>query len=140
VKQASSDPRENAFAGGAGDYQESDGHGLLNGLPVDPTANSDPKDDGSHQTILEGAELDKIKHLPKEVGVVLITAGIVGFILPGPGTPAIIAGGLALWPKAFGKLESWVERRYPRLHRRGMQQIHRFLDDLEKRYPNSTQN
>ena len=43
----------------------------------------------------------------------LITAGIVGFILPGPGTPAIIAGGLALWPRAFGKLESWLECRNP---------------------------
>jgi hypothetical protein len=83
-------------------------------------------------------ELNKIKHLPKEVGVMLMTAGIVGFILPGPGTPAIIAGGLVLWPKAFGKLESWFERRYPRLHRNGMQQINRFLDDLEKRYPHST--
>ena len=40
----------------------------------------------------------------------LLTAGIVGFILPGPGTPAIIAGGLALWPEAFGKLETWLER------------------------------
>ena len=69
----------------------------------------------------------------------LITAGIVGFILPGPGTPAIIAGGLALWPRAFGKLESWLERRNPGLHRQGVQQINRFLDDLEKRYPNSTQ-
>jgi hypothetical protein len=82
--------------------------------------------------------INKIKQVPKEVGVMLITAGIVGFILPGPGTPAIIAGGLALWPGAFGKLESWIERRNPGLHRRGVQQINRFLDDLEKRYPDST--
>ena len=27
----------------------------------------------------------------------------------GPGIPALIAGGLALWPKAFGKLESWLD-------------------------------
>ena len=27
----------------------------------------------------------------------------------------------------------------PGLHRQGVQQINRFLDDLEKRYPNSTQ-
>ena len=43
----------------------------------------------------------------------LITAGIVGFVLPGPGTPAIIAGGLALWPGAFGKLESWLDALTP---------------------------
>ena len=91
------------------------------------------------QTDPQAEELSKIKQVPKEVGVMLITAGIVGFILPGPGTPAIIAGGLALWPGAFGKLESWLGRRNPGLHRRGVQQINRFLDDLEKRYPNSTQ-
>ncbi len=81
---------------------------------------------------------DKIKHVPKEVGVMLITAGIVGVILPGPGVPAVIAGGLALWPQAFGKLESWLVRRNPGLHRKSVKQINRFLDDLEKRYPNST--
>ena len=81
---------------------------------------------------------DKIKHVPKEVGAMLMTAGIMGVILPGPGIPAIIAGGLALWPGAFGKLESWLVRRNPKLHRKSVQQINRFLDDLERRYPNST--
>jgi hypothetical protein len=95
--------------------------------------------DSPNPTDPQADQLSKIKQVPKEVGVMLITAGIVGFILPGPGTPAIIAGGLALWPGAFGKLESWLERRNPGLHRRGVQQINRFLDDLEKRYPNSTQ-
>lgn len=85
----------------------------------------------------ESADLNKIKDLPKELGVMLVTAGIVGFILPGPGTPAIIAGGLVLWPEAFGKLESWLERSHPMVHRKGMQQINRFLSDLEKRYPSS---
>jgi hypothetical protein len=86
---------------------------------------------------LEEGEVNKIKELPKELGVMLLTAGIVGFILPGPGTPAIIAGGLALWPEAFGKLESWLERSHPRVHRQGVRQINRFLNDLEKRYPYS---
>jgi hypothetical protein len=81
------------------------------------------------------AGLNRIKDLPKEVGVMLITAGIVGFILPGPGTPAIIAGGLVLWPNAFGKLETWLEQSHPKVHKKGMQQINRFLSDLQKRYP-----
>ena len=67
----------------------------------------------------------------------LITAGIMGLILPGPGTPALIAGGLALWPKAFDKLESWLERHHPVVHRESMKQVDRFLDDLERRYPYS---
>jgi hypothetical protein len=100
--------------------------------PEHGTSNQDPPNP-------EPAELTKIKDLPKEVGVMLITAGIVGFVLPGPGTPAIIAGGLVLWPDAFGKVESWLEHAYPKVHRKGMQQINRFLSDLQKRYPYSSQ-
>jgi len=80
----------------------------------------------------------EIKNLPKEVGIMLLTAGVAGFILPGPGTPALIAGGIALWPNAFGKIESWFAKRHPDLHRKGMEQIQRYLSDLEKRYPNCT--
>lgn len=90
------------------------------------------------QCTLESQDINTIKELPKELGVMLITAGIVGFILPGPGAPAIIAGGLVLWPEAFGKLESWLERAHPKVHREGMKHINRFLSDLQKRYPNST--
>jgi hypothetical protein len=106
--------RETSAAGMAGDHRTPDSPS-----PTHPQAE----------------QLDKIKQVPKEVGVMLITAGIVGFILPGPGTPAIIAGGLALWPTAFGKLESWLERRHPEVHRQSMKQIGRFLNDLERRYP-----
>jgi hypothetical protein len=86
---------------------------------------------------LDQSDLERLKGLPKEVGVMLIAAGVVGLILPGPGTPALIAGGLALWPGAFSKLELWLERRYPVVHEKSMRQIGRFLADLEKRYPYS---
>ena len=46
-------------------------------------------------------------------------------------------GPIALWPNAFGKVESWFAVRYPSTHKKGMEQIGRFLNDLEKRYPNS---
>ena len=119
MEQASFDPSENMHAAEAGNRQE---HDTLNQDQPNP----------------EPADFNSIKDLPKEVGVMLITAGIVGFILPGPGAPAIIAGGLVLWPEAFGKLESWLERSHPKVHRKGMQQINRFLNDLQKRYPDST--
>ena len=93
----------------------------------------------SDETALEQqAEVKRIKELPKEIGVMLITAGFVGLILPGPGTPALIAGGLALWPKAFDKLDSWLARRHPTTHHESMKQIDRFLDNLERRYPYSS--
>ena len=86
---------------------------------------------------VEQPDLKRLEELPKEVGVMLIAAGIVGLVMPGPGTPALIAGGLVLWPGAFRKLELWLEQRHPAVHHRSMKQIGRFLDDLEKRYPNS---
>jgi hypothetical protein len=140
VKQASPYPRKTTLAGKVDDHKKPSGRSLPNTLHAELTSNSNSKTDNANpdQITLEQAEFNKIKELPKEVGVMLITAGIVGFILPGPGTPAIIAGGLVLWPKAFGKLESWLERRHPSLHRQSMKQISRFLNDLEKRYPYST--
>ncbi len=79
-----------------------------------------------------------LRDLPREVGVLLFSAGVLGFVLPGPGTPAMIAGGLVLWPDKFGKAESWFRNRYPKAHKGGMQYIHRFLDDMERRYPGTS--
>jgi hypothetical protein len=138
VKQTSAHPKIKAFTGSqAGSNKQPGSHRLPNGSHAKSEPNPNPTIDDPNQDrgSPEESELKRIKELPKEVGVMLITAGIVGFILPGPGTPAIIAGGLALWPTAFGKLESWLERRHPEVHRQSMKQIGRFLDDLETRYP-----
>jgi hypothetical protein len=87
----------------------------------------------------EEAELRRIKDLPKEVGVMLMTVGVLGFVLPGVvGTPAVIAGGLVLWPKQFAKVENWFERRFPEVHKRSLAQINRYLDDLENRFPSKS--
>ncbi|MDR3620100.1 MAG: hypothetical protein P4L85_12175 [Paludisphaera borealis] len=96
----------------------------------DPTATPDA----------EAAYTHRIEDLPKEVGVMLMTVGVLGMALPGVvGGPALIAGGLVLWPKTFGRVESWFERRFPKAHLHSMQQINRYLDDLEKRFPESDQ-
>ncbi|MDR3639141.1 MAG: hypothetical protein P4L84_35375 [Isosphaeraceae bacterium] len=79
--------------------------------------------------------IPELRSLPKEVGVMLLSAGVVGFVMPGPGTPAIIAGGLVLWPEGFGRVEGWVQRRFPTMHRTGLKQVHRYLKDLDRRYP-----
>lgn len=80
-------------------------------------------------------EKPDFRALPKEVGVMLLSAGVVGFVMPGPGTPAIIAGGLVLWPQGFGKVEGWFEQRFPQMHRTGMKHLQRYLRDLDRRYP-----
>ncbi len=98
-----------------------------------------PLESNSVLTNEEEAELRRIKDLPKEVGVMLMTVGVLGLALPGVvGTPAMIAGGLVLWPKAFGKVENWFEHKFPKVHKQSLHQIHRYLNDLESRYPDST--
>jgi hypothetical protein len=139
VNRASLKPSATNFIRKAADHKEPTDNHLPNGFRAEVLSNPGLETDATDDQVApEQSELKRIKELPKEVGVMLITAGIVGIILPGPGTPAIIAGGLALWPSAFGKLESWLERRHPEIHRKSMQQIGRFLNDLERRYPYST--
>jgi hypothetical protein len=85
----------------------------------------------------EAAEdLERIRSLPKEVGVLLLVVGVGGLLLPGPvGSPFVLMGGVVLWPSLFERLEIKFQRRFPRLHRRSMRQLKRFVDDLERRYP-----
>ena len=78
----------------------------------------------------------ELKDVPKDVGVMLFSVGLTGFILPGiTGIPALLAGGAVLWPETFGKIENWFKRKYPSAHKGGMKQIGRFLTDLDQRYP-----
>ncbi len=97
------------------------------------------KDEAPHTEELSAEQtLKRVKDLPRELGVLLVSVGVLGFVLPGvAGTPAIIAGGLVLWPKAFGGVETWFHRRFPTVHGKSMQQLGRYLDDLERRYPQS---
>jgi hypothetical protein len=85
---------------------------------------------------LDESTVRRIQHLPREVGIMLVSVGTLGLVLPGlVGTPALIAGGLVLWPGTFRGVEGWLRRRNPDLYHRGMKQLGRFLDDLERRYP-----
>jgi uncharacterized RDD family membrane protein YckC len=81
-------------------------------------------------------EPELIGVLPRELGVLLLVAGIGGMLLPGPiGSPFLLLGGVTLWPRLFGKLEVSFQRRFPGIHRQGTRQIKRFLADLDRRYP-----
>ncbi len=79
-----------------------------------------------------------LQRLPVEVSLTIVSAGVVGLILPGPfGAPLIVGGGLSLWPKAFRPVDRWVRRRMPKAHASGMIWLERFQIDLERRYPSS---
>ncbi|MFN0053386.1 MAG: hypothetical protein ACKV0T_14475 [Planctomycetales bacterium] len=110
--------------------------------PSDEILREQPQEEGATAplgpTDDEAAEStrQRIRQLPPEVGAVLMGVGLLGVILPGPfGTPLILAGGLVLVPGTFGKMERWVQKRFPRMHRSGMKYVDRFIDDFEKRYP-----
>ena len=81
---------------------------------------------------------EEIRELPTELGILLIVAGVAGLILPGPmGIPALMAGGFVLWPGASSRAARWLKRKHPGAYMQSVGQIHRFLDDLERRYPSS---
>lgn len=81
----------------------------------------------------------RVRKLPAEVATLLLVIGTAGVLLPGPvGSPFLIAGGLALWPRGFGRIEDWFRKRFPGMHRHGFDQIDRYLNDLELRYPGVT--
>ena len=55
---------------------------------------------------------ERLQRLPPEMGAMLLTIGIFGMILPGMvGTPALLAGGLLLWPRGFRGVDRWLRRR-----------------------------
>jgi len=71
----------------------------------------------------------RAEQLPREAGWLLITAGIVGLVVPGVlGTPFLLAGLAVLTPSGSKLLTRWGGPS-------AMRQIRRFLVDLERRYP-----
>jgi hypothetical protein len=80
----------------------------------------------------------RFQKLPPEIAVLLMIIGTAGIFLPGPvGSPFLVAGGIALWPTAFRKVERWFMKVAPGIYQKGVPQMERFLADLERRYPGS---
>ncbi|NCX97739.1 MAG: hypothetical protein EBX35_03965 [Planctomycetia bacterium] len=99
-------------------------------MNIDSPATAADADSPTHGL---GARLARV---PREVGVLLVTIGVIGLVLPGlMGTPALLAGGLLLWPKGFRSANDWLGRRCPKIHAQGLEQLVRYLDDMERRYP-----
>jgi hypothetical protein len=78
----------------------------------------------------------RIAELPREVGWALVTAGLIGVVVPGiPGAPLLAAGALVLTPGAPRAVSRWAFRKPRKSVHSALRQICRFLDDLERRYP-----
>jgi hypothetical protein len=95
-----------------------------------------PADAKSVDSEAAALTLRRISAMPRDVGWLLVTAGVVGEVAPGVfGTPFWIMGTLILWPSMGRRMESVLERRAPQFFAASMKQVGRFLDDLERRYP-----
>jgi hypothetical protein len=78
----------------------------------------------------------RIEELPREAGWVLITAGAIGVIVPGiVGVPFLLAGAFVLTPGGPRRLSRWAGRKPRKFAHSALRQICRFVDDLERRYP-----
>ncbi len=78
----------------------------------------------------------KIEHLTTEIGWLMITAGVIGVIMPVvPGTPFLLLGAAVVTPGGKRRLARWIGPNPPKFVRGAMNQLGRFLDDLEHRYP-----
>ncbi len=78
----------------------------------------------------------RIEHMTTETGWLLITAGVVGVIVPGiVGIPFLLAGAVVLTPGGPKLMSRWASNNPSKLVHGAMKQIGRFLDDLERRYP-----
>jgi hypothetical protein len=78
----------------------------------------------------------RLAELPREAGWLLITAGMVGVVVPGiVGTPFLVAGAVVLAPGGPRLLSRWAGRNPPKFVRSAVRQMRRFLDDLDRRYP-----
>jgi hypothetical protein len=99
-----------------------------------PAANgSDAATDGP---AVDEEPLLRIVDVPRDVGWMMVTVGVLGVILPGlVGTPFLITGVAVLAPGGPRLLSRWVRRNPNRVVHAGLKQMGRWLDDLERRYP-----
>lgn len=82
----------------------------------------------------------KLSGLPRDLGVALISLGVVGVAIPGPvplGTTFVVLGTVVLWPGLLGRTGGPLARRCPRVFRVLLDFADDLRADLERRYPGS---
>jgi hypothetical protein len=109
-------------------------------------ASADTGDAAAHSALGADAAMDaasedeqvmlRIANLPRDVGWMMISVGVLGVVLPGlPGAPFLVAGMAVLAPGGPRRLARWARRRPRGVVHTGLKQIGRWLDDMERRYP-----
>ena len=105
----------------------SEGAGPIAARGIDVAAQEAAEDDQA---------IRRITDLPRDVGWMMVSVGVLGVVLPGvPGAPFLIAGIAVLTPGGPRLLTRWATRRPKGVVHTSLKQIGRWLDDLERRYP-----
>jgi hypothetical protein len=78
---------------------------------------------------------ERLKRLSPEAAAAVLASGLIFWVVPGPGTPLIMAGGMRLWPSFFAKCATKLQHYFPKGHSAGLEVLRRFLDDMENRFP-----
>jgi hypothetical protein len=103
---------------------------------IDPVDEVTHAASGAADAAADEAVMQRIANLPRDVGWMMISVGVLGVILPGiPGVPFLLAGGAVLAPGGPRLLTRWARRRPQGVVHGSLKQIGRWLDDLERRYP-----
>jgi hypothetical protein len=81
--------------------------------------------------------VQRIANVPRDVGWLMVSVGVLGVILPGLiGTPFLVAGIAVLAPGGPQLLTRWAAESRPKgVVLTSLKQMARWLDDLERRYP-----
>jgi hypothetical protein len=117
-------------------------------IPIDSVDGITPASEGAGPVAARGIDvaaqeaaedqeaISRIANLPRDVGWMMVSVGVLGVVLPGvPGAPFLVAGIAVLTPGGPKLLTRWATRRPKGVVHTGLKQIGRWLDDLERRYP-----
>jgi hypothetical protein len=106
------------------------------GRPVDP----DPGETASDRGELHRELARKLAGLPGDLGVSLISLGVVGIVIPGPvplGASFILLGTVVLFPGLLARTGGPLAKRCPRVFGVLIDFTDHFRADLARRYPGS---
>lgn len=78
--------------------------------------------------------LSRIEKLPRDIGWMLLGAGLMSEVIMGL-PPFWVLGILILTPQIGQPIAALMQRRAPKLLNGSLDFVHRYLDDLERRYP-----
>jgi hypothetical protein len=108
----------------------------LQGVAVTATVSAKIDEATADGTAVDEAIVSRILSVPRDVGWMMVSIGVVGVILPGViGAPFLAAGIAVLAPGGPRVLTRWISRNPNRIVSAGVRQMGRWLDDLERRYP-----